>query len=279
MFRNTCITINNYSVDDIVNLLNIGHIYVIVGFEYSSTGTPHMQVYLELLKRTRLETLKKRLPTAHFEHRMGSQDQAIEYCKKEGNYIEDGNRRDQGHRSDLDTCRKLALEGGMQAVTAHCNFQGIRVAEKFLSYNESPRNWKPLVVWLYGPTGTGKSKMAREILESDDIYTKNSATKWWDGYDGHENVIIDDFRPSWWDITYMLGLLDRYEFQVEFKGGLRQFRARKIIVTSALPPRECYKGTGEAIDQLVRRVDIIEEFVPIVPEVGGVILDPPIPHI
>lgn len=272
MYRNICFTINNYLLEDIEKLLDIKYTYIICGFETGKEGTPHIQGYIELKSQSRLTTIKKYMPRAHIEPRKGTQEQAINYCKKENNWIQDGNIKKQGKRNDLDEVRSDALENGMRCVTSKYNIQGIRVAEKFLTYNEEPRNWKPLVIWLYGPTGIGKSKLARELLDSDDIYTKNIGSKWWDGYDKHENVIIDDFRPSWWDLTYMLGLIDRYEFKIEYKGGSRQFVPKTIIITSAFHPKECYIGTGEAIDQLIRRIDIIDNIVSKVSEVEEVIL-------
>ena len=137
--------------------------------------------------------------------------------KKDGNFHSCGKRREQGSRGDLDRIRRIADEDGMRAVCMAGNVQQIRIAEKYLSYNESGRDWKPYVTWIYGDSGTGKSKMAREI-SGEDVYTKNVGTKWWDGYDGHEDVIVDDFRDSWWPITYMLALLDRYPMIVEYKG-------------------------------------------------------------
>lgn len=273
LLRNLCFTINNYSVEDIILISQCPLSYVIVGFE-GRDATPHIQGYGELTKRTRFSTVKKYFPRAHIEARRGSAREAAEYCKKELFWIEHGEMSQQGARVDLDHIRAIALDGGMRAVTKVSNFQGIRVAEKFLTYNETPRAEKPTVVWLWGPTGSGKSRLARNICP-DDVYVKNSATKWWDGYDGHEAVIIDDFRPSWWDLTYMLGILDRYEFTLEYKGGTRQLRATLIVVTSALAPDHCYVGTGEAVQQLLRRIDIIEQHVPFVPEVRGVILEPP----
>jgi hypothetical protein len=267
--RNVCFTINNYATEDILGVAEVGWSYVIVGWEVGESGTPHMQGYGELAKVTRWNTLKKLMPRAHMEGRRGTQKEALEYCKKEGSFTQHGTPRQQGARHDLDLVRTDALEGGMRSVTSWANMQGIRVAEKFLAHNEEARDWECEVHWLWGKTGVGKSRIARELCSNkDDIYVKNTATKWWDGYDGHENVIIDDFRPSWWDLTYMLSLLDRYEFRVETKGGHRQFRPRTIVVTSALPPDRCYSGTGECVQQLLRRVSLVSE-------VGGVILDSP----
>lgn len=264
MFRNAVFTINNYTVQDITLLCELYEAkgnYLVAGFEMGESKTPHIQGYIELTNRMRLNTLKKNLPRAHIENRKGKAEEASNYCKKEGNFCEFGKMKEQGKRTDLDNVRTLALEGGMREVSSVCSAQQIRVAEKFLTYNEEGRNWKPTVIWIWGETGTGKSKTAREIC-GEDVYCKNTGSKWWDGYDRHEDVIIDDFRDSWWEITYMLGLLDRYEFQVEVKGGMRQFVPKQIVITSAQNPANCYRGTGEAIKQLLRRIDIIEQSVP-----------------
>jgi Putative viral replication protein/RNA helicase len=267
--RNVCFTLNNYTEDEYARILGgISWSYIIIGKEVGEAGTPHLQGYGELHKLTRFNTVRKYLcDRSHIESRRGTQEQAIVYCKKDGVFEERGIRRDQGYRADLDMVRGDALEVGMRGVTAKYNYQGIQVATKFLTYNEPVRDWKPNVTWLWGPTGSGKSRRAREMV-GEDVYTKNSDSKWWDGYDGHEDIIIDDFRDSWWSLTYMLALLDRYAMQVEVKGGMRQIRARNIIVTCCKPPRECYINTGEAIEQLLRRIDVIELVVTDVTEVG-----------
>ena len=148
----------------------------------------------------------------------------------------------------------------MRHVTSFYNAQQIRVAEKFLTYNEEPRDWKCDVKVYWGGAGVGKSRRCRDEEKDADIYTKNDGTMWWDGYDAHEVVIIDDFRPSWWKLTEMLSLLDRYEKKVQFKGGYRQFKPRRIYVTSNAHPKEWYAGCEwNAVEQLLRRIDVIEE--------------------
>ena len=255
MFRNFCFTLNNYTQEEVNKIDNFKYKYLVYGKEIGEQGTKHLQGYCELHNPMRLATLKNQFSTrAHYEKRRGTQDQAIDYCKKDNDFTENGTKSEQGKRVDLDRCRKLASEEGMRRVTEECSFQQIKVAEKYLTYNEEPRDWKPYVYWLWGPTGTGKSQTARE-LAPDDTYTKNDGTKWWDGYDKHECVIIDDFRDSWWTLTEMLSLLDRYEKRVEFKGGYRQFLPKLIIITSANKPTACYQNCGEAINQLTRRID------------------------
>jgi len=272
--RNWCFTLNNYTFEEQLRIEDIDCRYLTYGIEEGENGTPHLQGYIEFGKVIRFNSVKKLIgERAHIEKRRGTREQARDYCHKDGEYFEKGNwdMGGQGTRNDLDTVRQLALEEGMRTVTASCNAQQIRVAEKFLTYNEEPRDWKPEVHWIYGPTGTGKTKLAMELTNPDDRYEKKNGSKWWNGYDNHEDVIIDDFRDSWWALTDMLSILDRYGHRVECKGGERQLRARKIIVTSAKAPEDCYKGVGEDIQQLLRRIDSVTKLGN---EVEGVILEP-----
>lgn len=290
--RNSCFTINNYSSDDkrdLHELFSSGTAsYVVYGHEIApSSGTPHLQCYVEFINQISGKTLAALVPrAANIQPRFARKAVcAADYCKKDGDYVELGKISNQGSRKDLDYFRNLALTEGMSAVTRQGNFQQIRVAEKFLEYNEPKRTWKPNVFWFYGPTGTGKSRTAQDVL-GENTYRKRDGSKWWQGYNRHENIIIDDFRDSWWSFTEMLDLLDRYPTVIETKGGSRQFVPRTIIVTSAFHPSTLYKGCTEQIDQLLRRIDHIEYFGPSVfdgepsltpscthSEVGGVIMD------
>jgi len=260
--RNFVFTINNYTDSDILSLKSLPYSYIIYGKE--KVSTPHLQGYCELNKQVKFKTVKDIIPRAHIEIRKGTQIQAINYCKKDGDYTELGTPKSQGHRADLDNIREVALEDGMTMVTCIGNAQQIRVAKDFLTYNEPGRNWEMDILWLTGPSGCGKSKLAHEL--APDAYCKDGS-KWWDGYDAHEDIIIDDFRDSWWDLTFMLKLLDRYPLRVECKGGYRQIRAKRIIITSIKHPTECYLNTGECKKQLLRRVTKIETLGAPVPEV------------
>lgn len=272
--KNWVFTLNNYTPEHEATLHTTDIEYIYFGYEIApTTGTPHLQGYVRFKTKKRLQTIKNawNMPTIHLETMKGTKGQNAKYCSKDGKIYERGEWVDeQGKRTDLDTCRTLAIESGMRAVSATCNLQQIKVAEKYLTYNEECRDWKPKVTWIWGSSGSGKSRKAREITGNDDCFTKNDGTIWWDGYDGHEFVIIDDFRASWWSLTEMLSLLDRYEKRVQFKGGWRQFRPKTIIITCIFPPDKVYSHiTEEPLEQLLRRIDNIIHLVPFVPEVGG----------
>lgn len=261
--RNWCFTLNNYTEEDERLLTSLTEedkvAYLIYGREKGASGTPHLQGYVEFFDNMRMGPVKVLLGgKVHLEPRRGKATQAAGYCRKEDEHpYEFGviSTERQGSRADLDEVRSTAAESGMGAVVRWGNLQQIRVAEKFLTYAEEPRDWPCQVTWIWGTTGTGKSRLARELAETRP-FVKNCGSKWWQGYDAHEDVILDDFRPSWWSLTEMLSLLDRYEKIVECKGSTRQFKPRRIFVTSSIPPAECYREVEDtAKEQLLRRVD------------------------
>lgn len=280
MARRWCFTLNNYTDEDIAALEQwAAKRFLIIGREVGESGTPHLQGYVELQHPLKLSTLKNVSAKAHWERAAGDQKSNIAYCSKEGNVSIYGEPGEQGKRNDLKEVKELAITKGLRGVLedATC-YNSVRIAEKYLMYFEPKRDWAPVVYWYWGPTGTGKSRTAWAEA-GPDAYPKDH-TKWWDGYDRHENVVIDDFRDSWWSITEMLTLLDRYPRRIECKGGSRQFLARNIWVTSARDPSTLYHGTGEAISQLLRRINIIKYLSPatevLTTEVGGNTSPPPI---
>lgn len=168
----------------------------------------------------------------------------------------------QGKRTDI-MKQKEALENGANMrnviVTATSN-QSIQFAGKWLSMFERKRKWKPYVEWICGPTGSNKTRYAYKTF-GDNCYECTEDGKWWDGYDGHENVIIDEFRSGFMPFDKLLRLLDRYPFRVAVKYGFRQFLAKRIIITSNRHPRDIFDYLmNEDIQQLMRRIDEVKIF-------------------
>lgn len=262
--RAWCFTINNYDTDSLwldhfKQVLGDICRYVVLGFEVGSEGTRHIQGYMYFENARAFSSIKKLMPRAHLEAAKGTPEQAAAYCKKDGDYWEQGELPNQGKRSDLDDIRELLKTSSRMRdiVDVASSYQSVKMAEQILKYHEKKRDWKPLVKWYYGASGTGKSKLANE--EMPDAYIAMETGKWWEGYDAHEDVIIDDMRKDFLKYHSLLRLLDRYGFRVEAKGNSRQFLGRRIIITTAYPPDRLYE-TREDLFQLVRRIDEIVHF-------------------
>ena len=259
-------------------LLSLPYSYICWGEEICpTTNNPHFQGFI-YLKDAKTETaVRKMFKPRHVEpqHEKSSNQQSIEYCK--GNYTnhkgvykplnevfeEYGVKPEQqGKRNDIISIQQQIREGNCtmrDILLSATTFQTIRIAEINLKYFEKPRNWPPEVFWFYGSTGTNKTKTATEMCE--DPYICMETTRWWEGYDGHADVIIDDYRTDFCSFKILLRLLDRYEFRVECKGGSRQLRAKRIFITTPKNPEDTWSGqTAEDISQLMRRITHITKF-------------------
>lgn len=238
--RNWCITVNNYGDEDRARLLALPYRYIVIGDEIGESGTPHLQVYVCLQNAVTFAGLQRRLPGYHLEVAMGTPQQAADYCKKEGVFVEHGELPAQGKRNDLESVRdeikanpsitnRDLLERHPSVVARYDRFMDkCRKAycrPATLTWTQSPN------LWIYGPAGTGKSSTARSL--STSLYVK-MANKWWDGYDGEDDVLIDDFHPEQakYLTTYLKIWADRYPFPAEIKGGSLFIRPKRIFVTT-----------------------------------------------
>jgi len=84
------------------------------------------------------------------------------------------------------------------------------------------------VIVLSGETGVGKTRAAIEyggyMIHADDM-------SWWDGYQGEETLIIDEYASKT-PITQLLGLLDGYQKRLPIKGGFTYANWIKVIITT-----------------------------------------------
>ncbi len=255
-------------------------LYICWGVERCpTTSRVHLQGYLRCSRPIRMAGAKRLCgdQSLHLERRRGTEGEAVKYCQKDldkdagagcvGFFHEWGERSKQGKRSDIDCIRAVIKDGGgmRHVIEAATSVQAVLAAPKFLTYMEcGKRDGAPDVRWYWGPTGTGKTRAAIAEAERDfgvdPLWTSSDSLKWFDGYDAHEVVLLDDFRSDDIKLRWMLRLLDRYAVRVQNKGGYRAWKPKRIYITCPRPPRECFLDSGEDIEQLMRRITTVKEF-------------------
>lgn len=94
--RGWCFTINNDTIDDLIRLLDATFEYLVFGFEVGEKGTPHMQGYIYFKNAVRQSTVKDIMPRGHLLVARGGPDQNYDYCTKDGDYYEFGDKPLQG---------------------------------------------------------------------------------------------------------------------------------------------------------------------------------------
>ncbi len=121
--RNWCFTINNPTDED--DPMQWDCQYVVWQKEQTETGPPHYQGYVEFDTTKRLAAVKKINTRAHWEKRKAKTAKlAIDYCKKLESRIdgpwENGEKKQQGQRSDLEAaCETAALRGYKATMLEH----------------------------------------------------------------------------------------------------------------------------------------------------------------
>jgi len=278
--RHYCWTLNNYTQEALVlirGLVENGEaVYCAFQPERGASGTPHLQGVLAFRHPRMLAGVVRAFSPfhPHVEAMRGTFEQARAYCSKAdtrdadagfgfeefGELPRDGAGRGQGFRSDYAEILRVVEDGGSFMDIARLD-PGVAIrysngVGRLIGMAMQPRNFKTVVRWYYGPTGSGKSRAAYQE-SGDSVYTKMGDNKWWDGYQGQETTIIDDYRP--WNkdfgFSYLLRLCDRYPMQVECKGGTVQFRSRLLIITCPRKPEGLWTNNGDDVGQLLRRIN------------------------
>lgn len=104
---------------------------------------------------------------------------------------------------------------------------------------------------FWGRTGTGKSQRAWQEA-SLEAYPKGPTSIWWDGYQGQEHVVIDEFRGQI-GISHVLRWFDRYPVNFQVKGSQVTCQVKKFWITSNISPDDWYPDIDEATRLALRR--------------------------
>ena len=89
------------------------------------------------------------------------------------------------------------------------------------------------------------------------LYKKCPGNKWFDGYDGEEVILFEEFT-SCFQLSVLLTLCDKLPPYVEVKGGQVAISSPIYIFTTNLPPEDQYKGDNISQfrrDAFMRRLD------------------------
>lgn len=268
--KNWCWTLNNYSEQEVTRLQALAYdehstSYMVFGFETGEQGTEHLQGFTMFTRRLRLTQVKDLLgDRIHAEPAHGTPKQAADYCKKDGNYWEEGQEpTDNTGKNQWDAIRQLELAGNLEAIKEQ--FVGTyHKYRKVIEYECALHTVCHTVdgdlqnknKWIWGAPGLGKSRFVRE--QEPAIYTKMS-NKWWDGYEGEPAVIVEDLDPTRAEmLTQQLKIwADRYPFTAEIKGGARKMEpSYRLYITSNYPPEACFKNDVD-LQAIRRRFQVI----------------------
>lgn len=94
--------------------------------------------------------------------------------------------------ADWEQVWDLAKKGKFEDIPANIRVNSYNSLKKIAMDNMKPEGIEKDVKVYWGPTGVGKSRKAWDEA-GWDAYPKAPTTKFWDGYQGQENVVMDEF--------------------------------------------------------------------------------------
>lgn len=260
-----------------------------------TTNTKHLQGYFTLNSVARLSTINNHLQhKVHLETAKKCKLANYRYCSKTGKaWVWDSFSKfegwiDKSKQTDIikserqkkkDTeekykkCIILAKQNKMDIILNEYpqiylqykeKLNAIRldfsIQERMFLNNEYGNFFKCHFLWLWGPTGLGKSYFCSIIsyllnkfyetinqqfnkpFQPLEVYYKNK-NKWWDRYNNEQIVIIEEASPETMKTSghYYKQWIDEYPFNPEVKGAtLNYIRPKFIIITSNYSLKRCF---------------------------------------
>lgn len=270
--------------------------YAVAGFEVApTTGQQHLQGYVQFNSKQRLTQCKKfkHAGTVCWFPAKGDEEDNELYCTKpnpdgsEKEILRIGDKPrviDAGKRVKRDHGRALqcARDGMLDALAdedPQMYLQFYRTLEEIAELSKRPPkdlHHSTKHIWIYGPTGTGKSRAARHVLEElGGSWVPKAHNKWFSKKDMNKNQLIDDLGLETGKIlvNFLKQWLDIYAFAGEYKGGVCQGRPRVFVITSNYHPHEMFGGTKD-YEPIMRRLEVIYVGPPDQKYEGGQIEEP-----
>lgn len=242
------------------------------------TGHVHGQGYFFFSKKKTFAFVSKIFPGSHVEPAKGSPQQNITYCTKSETRKPDtvpyhfGTAPEQGRRTDIRDAIDLVRGGGGRRELFESNpiiffrYPTLVSITKILSatnYRQEAlqRSQQAECILLYGPPGLGKSTLATKLFPK--AYHKPSG-KWFDGYEGQREIILDDFTGADMCCGDFKRLVDVQPLSVEVKGGFVDVVSDFFVVTSNFFPEKWWSDevlSRHRVEAIERRITKVYYFI------------------
>lgn len=236
--------------------------YCIGQREVSDAEDPyeHFHYAICFKQQKRIVTIKKIFPFWNFKP-ITDIDGAIVYVTKLENRVPDslielGDKPTvRSSARDWDAIKEKAKAGDLDSIDSSVFVGHYNNLKRIRSdYVTPPRRDNVTFHIFWGLTGSGKSFRAYSEATQDEEtpYFKSSSNKWWDGYRGEQNVVVDEFEGKI-SVDHILRWVNWMPCLVETKGGTIPLRAVNFWFTSNINPLSWWKELPKSQEEAFSR--------------------------
>lgn len=224
--------------------------------------THHTHIYVVFKNAVMFETLQKRFYGAHIEKVLGSNQENYDYIRKQGKWVND----EKGETNLADTFEEFGeLPSDRQAGEKETTLiyemikQGAsnydilecfpnamnrldkieRTRQTYISEKYKNEFRKLEVTYIFGKTGTGKTRSVMEEYGYENVYRVTNYQHPFDGYKGQDVILFDEFRSNL-PISDMLIYLDGYPVDLPCRYANKEARYTKVFFCSNIPFEQQY---------------------------------------
>lgn len=290
--RKWLVTINNpiekgFTHEKIIEVLEQfkGCVYYCMSDEIGlEEETFHTHIFFVCAGGVRFSTVKNRFPPAHIDYPNGTNQQNVDYVFKQGKWLDDKksdtNLPDthiewgelpierQGRRSDLDDLYDMINSGMSTSEILDIDSQfvlqidKIERARSLYLHNKFKTTRRDLsVTYIYGPTGTGKTRSVMDYYGYDNVYRVTDYHHPFDTYDCEDVIVFEEFRSSI-SLGNMLNYLDIYPVKLPARYAPKQACYTKVYIISNQSLEEQYPELQRQYkmdyDAFLRRINYVE---------------------
>lgn len=288
------VTINNpynkgYTHDKLREILSSmkSVIYWCMCDETGENGTFHTHIYLQGRGGINFSTIKKRFDGGHFEMAKGTAIQNRDYVTKSGKWEKDKKSETnhpetfeewgempverQGARNDLADVYSMVKQGMTnfeiieQIPDVMFQIDKLEIVRQTIRDQEFSEVWRDLhVEYVYGDTGTGKTRSIMERYGYRNVYRVTDYKHPFDGYMGQDVVLFEEFRSSLL-LGDMLKYLDGYPVVLPCRYANKQACFTKVYICTNLSLKEQYRdiqreSPGDYL-AFLRRIHVVKQYL------------------
>ena len=242
--------------------------------------TPHIHIFTQFKNPRSFDALVKLFDgEAHIDRAFGSAQENRDYIRKEGkhaksekkdtNLIEtffeygDIKQAEEEKKKDSEVVVELLKDGFTpeeiieEIPRLSFKLKQIKEIYETIRWNKAKTENRDIhVTYIYGTTGTGKSRYIHEKYNPNDVYFVTDYKHPFDAYDGQKVLVLDEFRCDF-ECKEMLQLLDRYPYQLKARYSNKWACFTEVYVISNIKFEEQYKELArnelETYNAFIRR--------------------------